>query len=159
VENDAVAPWLRLAAWHARRASAGCGGRLADEFESECLWVLFRAARLGRRTRPYLTAAFRRACSALARRERRRSRAGPLPAAPARAHAGFAAADDADERAAADLPGLLARLDPRSRDVIRLLYWEGLSVRAAGAVLGLTGSRVQQIHAAALARMRGATRV
>lgn len=47
-----------------------------------------------------------------------------------------------------------ARLSERQARVLRLLYWNGLPMRMIGAILGVSVSRVSQIHAAALHRLR-----
>ena len=39
--------------------------------------------------------------------------------------------------------------------MIALYYHEGITMKEAGAVLGLTESRVSQLHAQALLRLRG----
>jgi RNA polymerase sigma factor for flagellar operon FliA len=48
----------------------------------------------------------------------------------------------------------LTRLSERERLVLGLYYYEGLTLAEIGAVLGLTESRVCQIQAAALLRLR-----
>lgn len=48
----------------------------------------------------------------------------------------------------------LAKLMPRHRQVLQLRFWDGLTLRAAGKVLGLTKERVRQIQAAAVDRLR-----
>lgn len=49
----------------------------------------------------------------------------------------------------------ITRLPEKERTVVALYYHDGLTMKAAGAVLGLTESRVSQLHAQALLRMRG----
>jgi RNA polymerase sigma factor for flagellar operon FliA len=47
------------------------------------------------------------------------------------------------------------RLPPRQRDVLRMHYEEGRTLREIGEVLGVTESRVSQIHSEAVVRLRG----
>lgn len=49
----------------------------------------------------------------------------------------------------------IANLPEKERTVIALYYHEGITMKEAGAVLGLTESRVSQLHAQALLRLRG----
>jgi RNA polymerase sigma factor for flagellar operon FliA len=49
----------------------------------------------------------------------------------------------------------IANLPDKERTVIGLYYHEGITMKEAGAVLGLTESRVSQLHAQALLRLRG----
>lgn len=49
----------------------------------------------------------------------------------------------------------LKELSERERQVISLYYYEGLTLKEIGQVLGVTESRVSQIHGKALASMRG----
>lgn len=51
------------------------------------------------------------------------------------------------------LDPLLRRLDSRKREVIRLLYWEGLTLEEAGDRIGITRERVRQLERAALWKM------
>lgn len=54
----------------------------------------------------------------------------------------------------------LAELSERERRVVLLYYAQGLSMKQIGAKLGIDESRVSQLHAAALARLRArATRI
>lgn len=50
----------------------------------------------------------------------------------------------------------LTRLPERERRVMELYYHEGLNMKEVGAVLGVTESRVCQVHAQAAARLRAA---
>jgi flagellar biosynthesis protein FlhG len=50
----------------------------------------------------------------------------------------------------------LPRLPERERRVLELYYHEGLNMKEVGAVLGVTESRVCQVHAQAAARLRAA---
>jgi RNA polymerase sigma factor for flagellar operon FliA len=52
----------------------------------------------------------------------------------------------------------LARLPERERRVLELYYHEELNMKEVGAVLGVTESRVGQLHAQAAARLRAALR-
>lgn len=70
--------------------------------------------------------------------------------------------DDADPmhalltRERADLVAeAIERLPEKERTVVGLYYHEGITMKEVGAVLGLTESRVSQLHAQALLRMRG----
>jgi RNA polymerase sigma factor for flagellar operon FliA len=49
----------------------------------------------------------------------------------------------------------IGNLPEKERTVIGLYYHEGITMKEAGAVLGLTESRVSQLHAQALLRLRG----
>jgi RNA polymerase sigma factor FliA len=49
----------------------------------------------------------------------------------------------------------IQRLPEKERTAVALYYHDGLTMKAVGAVLGLTESRVSQLHAQALLRMRG----
>lgn len=51
--------------------------------------------------------------------------------------------------------GALRRLSEREMQVISLYYYEGLTLKEIGKVLGVTESRVSQIHGKALASLRG----
>jgi len=61
-----------------------------------------------------------------------------------------------------ELRGLLARavgeLQPRERQVLSLYYFEELTMKEVGAVLGVGEARVSQIHSAALVRLRARMR-
>lgn len=50
------------------------------------------------------------------------------------------------------------RLPERERQVLALYYYEGLTMQEAGRVLGITESRVSQIHSSAIIRLRVALR-
>ena len=52
----------------------------------------------------------------------------------------------------------IGALPEKERTVIALYYHEGITMKEAGAVLGLTESRVSQLHAQALLRLRGLLR-
>jgi RNA polymerase sigma factor for flagellar operon FliA len=49
----------------------------------------------------------------------------------------------------------IAGLPEKERTVVALYYHEGITMKEVGAVLGLTESRVSQLHAQALLRLRG----
>ena len=51
--------------------------------------------------------------------------------------------------------GAIRALPQKEQTVIALYYHEGITMKEAGAVLGLTESRVSQLHAQALLRLRG----
>jgi RNA polymerase sigma factor for flagellar operon FliA len=53
----------------------------------------------------------------------------------------------------------IGRLPERERMVVTLYYHEELTMKEVGAVLGLTESRVSQIHSQAMVRLRGNLRV
>jgi RNA polymerase sigma factor for flagellar operon FliA len=50
----------------------------------------------------------------------------------------------------------IARLPERERSVVALYYREGITMREVAAVLGVTESRVSQLHSQALLRLGGA---
>jgi RNA polymerase sigma factor for flagellar operon FliA len=52
----------------------------------------------------------------------------------------------------------IGALPEKERTVISLYYHEGITMKEVGAVLGLTESRVSQLHAQALLRLRGLLR-
>lgn len=52
------------------------------------------------------------------------------------------------------IAGAVERLRPRERQVISLLYSEGITMREIGKILDVTESRVCQIHAEAVRRLR-----
>ena len=52
----------------------------------------------------------------------------------------------------------IANLPDKEKTVIALYYHDGITMKEAGAVLGLTESRVSQLHAQALLRLRGLLR-
>jgi DNA-directed RNA polymerase specialized sigma24 family protein len=49
---------------------------------------------------------------------------------------------------------VLAYLTPRQRAVVHLIYWEGLSARKVGTLLGMDHKTVARVHAAAVAELR-----
>lgn len=53
----------------------------------------------------------------------------------------------------------IGRLPERERMVVTLYYHEDLTMKEVGAVLGLTESRVSQVHSQAMIRLRGNLRV
>jgi len=56
------------------------------------------------------------------------------------------------------LAAAIERLPERERVVIGLYYYEGLTLREIGEVLGVTESRVSQLHTKAVLRLRGRIR-
>ncbi len=52
----------------------------------------------------------------------------------------------------------VVELQPRERQVLSLYYFEELTMKEVGAVLGIGEARVSQIHSAALIRLRGRMR-
>lgn len=56
------------------------------------------------------------------------------------------------------LTAAIERLPERERIVIGLYYYEGLTLKEIGEVLGVTESRVSQIHTKAILRLRGRLR-
>jgi RNA polymerase sigma factor for flagellar operon FliA len=62
-------------------------------------------------------------------------------------------AAEADERRAA-LGRLIDTLPPRDRQVLALYYYEELTMQEIGDVLGVTESRVSQIHSSAILKLR-----
>jgi RNA polymerase sigma factor for flagellar operon FliA len=52
------------------------------------------------------------------------------------------------------LAGAIERLTDRERTVIALYYYEGLSLKEIGKILGVTESRVSQMHTKAVLRLR-----
>ena len=61
--------------------------------------------------------------------------------------------DDVDR-----VKGALRRLPEREMQVISLYYYEGLTLKEIGKILGVTESRVSQIHGKALSVLRGLLR-
>ena len=53
------------------------------------------------------------------------------------------------------LTAAIERLPERERIVIGLYYYEGLTLKEIGEVLGVTESRVSQLHTKAVLRLRG----
>jgi len=51
---------------------------------------------------------------------------------------------------------LIARLPDREKIVVSLYYYDNLSMRDIGEVLGVSESRVNQLHKKAIERLRGA---
>jgi RNA polymerase sigma factor for flagellar operon FliA len=49
----------------------------------------------------------------------------------------------------------IRRLPERERIVIGLYYYEGLTLKEIGEVLGVTESRVSQLHTKAILRLKG----
>jgi len=72
------------------------------------------------------------------------------------------AANDSPDAIAADherndrIAAAMATLPPRIRDVLRMHYHEGRTLREIGVALGVTESRVSQIHSEAVVRLRDA---
>ena len=60
-----------------------------------------------------------------------------------------------DEDETLRVAGALKRLSEREMQVISLYYYEGLTLKEIGKVLGVAESRVSQIHGKALASLRG----
>jgi RNA polymerase sigma factor for flagellar operon FliA len=60
-----------------------------------------------------------------------------------------------DEDETVRVAGALKKLPEREMQVISLYYYEGLTLKEIGKVLGVTESRVSQIHGKALASLRG----
>ena len=52
----------------------------------------------------------------------------------------------------------VSELQPRERQVLSLYYFEELTMKEVGAVLGVGEARVSQIHSAALVRLRARMR-
>jgi RNA polymerase sigma factor for flagellar operon FliA len=52
------------------------------------------------------------------------------------------------------LAGAIERLPEREKTVIALYYYEGLTLKEIGQVLGVTESRVSQLHTKAVLRLR-----
>ena len=53
------------------------------------------------------------------------------------------------------LANAIRRLPEREKIVIGLYYYEGLTLREIGEVLGVTESRVSQLHTKAILRLKG----
>jgi RNA polymerase sigma factor for flagellar operon FliA len=53
------------------------------------------------------------------------------------------------------LAAAIQRLPERERIVIGLYYYEGLTLKEIGEVLGVTESRISQLHTKAILRLRG----
>jgi RNA polymerase sigma factor for flagellar operon FliA len=68
----------------------------------------------------------------------------------------FAALADKERRAL--LSELIDTLPPRERQVLALYYCEELTMQEVGRIMGVTESRVSQIHASAILRLRAALR-
>ena len=60
-----------------------------------------------------------------------------------------------DGEEAARVAGALEKLPERERQIISLYYYERLTLKEIGRVLGVTESRISQIHGKALATLRG----
>jgi len=56
------------------------------------------------------------------------------------------------------LTSAVGELQPRERQVLSLYYFEELTMKEVGAVLGIGEARVSQIHSAALVRLRARMR-
>ncbi len=68
-------------------------------------------------------------------------------------------ASDLDSHETRDALGdAIARLPEREKIVIALYYYDGLTLREIGEVLGVTESRVSQLHTKAVLRLRGSVR-
>jgi len=55
--------------------------------------------------------------------------------------------------ASVDVPRLMESLPERWREVLRLYYWQGLTMLECGRRLGVSEGRISQIHKAALEKM------
>jgi RNA polymerase sigma factor for flagellar operon FliA len=53
------------------------------------------------------------------------------------------------------LADAIARLPEREKIVVALYYYDGLTLREIGEVLGVTESRVSQLHTKAILRLKG----
>lgn len=73
---------------------------------------------------------------------------------PASTSAASAAAGVEREAFASDLASAIGKLPEREQLVMSLYYEQGLNLREIGAVLGVTESRVCQLHGQALVRLR-----
>jgi len=60
----------------------------------------------------------------------------------------------ADRERGAILGRMIDRLPPRERQVLALYYYEELTMQEVGQVLGVTESRVSQLHSSAILRLR-----
>jgi RNA polymerase sigma factor FliA len=73
---------------------------------------------------------------------------------------GDARADPADQLDVTDLRDTLAdaiaRLPERERIVVALYYYDNLSLKEIGEILGVTESRISQLHTKAVLRLKGA---
>ena len=58
----------------------------------------------------------------------------------------------------ARLAAVIDRMPEGERTVLARYYYEGLTMQEIGEILGVTESRVSQIHSSAIVRMRGALR-
>lgn len=73
---------------------------------------------------------------------------------------GVSAEDELARRIGGDpaaIADLVARLPDREKIVVSLYYYDHLTMREIGEVLGVTESRVNQLHKKAIERLRGAT--
>ena len=111
-----------------------------------------RAQRQPVRDRPLLDRRPRRALDDLLRRRRRR------PGRPDRHDRGHAGPEPQSELAQTELKEALgeaiARLPEREKLVVTLYYYEELTLREIGEVLGVTESRVSQLHTKAILRLK-----
>jgi DNA-directed RNA polymerase specialized sigma subunit len=62
--------------------------------------------------------------------------------------------DDAERDAMGEVDRAVAALPPRLQQILEMYYGGELSLRGIGSVLGITESRVSQLHAQALERLR-----
>jgi RNA polymerase sigma factor for flagellar operon FliA len=53
------------------------------------------------------------------------------------------------------LADAIARLPEREKIVVALYYYDGLTLREIGEILGVTESRVSQLHTKAILRLKG----